>query len=273
MVISVPPTRSRLVLGGSGHGSPLDAIGGDDQIDATELPDRLALAAGVRTKGEATVHSFEPRRQRMTGDSRTSRMPIASRLRPLVNLGLAALVGVGSTVAWGAWTTARAGAADGQCSMDNIGPGANCSYAHLSEVNLSNRDLQGVNFLRADLSFTDFHGADLANADLSHANLTGTNLSGANLTDAKLPNVNGERASFVSAKLSGANFYQATLTGSRGGADFSGAHLHGSNFDRANATGANFSKAHLQGSGLAIDDNVLTCQTVLKTGNTISRNC
>src|SRR5918994_732479 len=71
----------------------------------------------------------------------------------------------------------------------------------LSEVKLSEAELDGADLRRTHLSETDLSGAHLPEADLSGANLSGAFLSGANLAGADLSG-----ALFPAADLSGAAF-------------------------------------------------------------------
>src|SRR5215204_4990072 len=71
----------------------------------------------------------------------------------------------------------------------------------LSEVKLSEAELDGVDLRRTNLSGAELFRANLSGADLSWANLSGANLSGANLSGADLSG-----AILWVTKLSGALF-------------------------------------------------------------------
>src|ERR687898_553114 len=60
------------------------------------------------------------------------------------------------------------------------------SEAELDGVDLRRTNLSGAEFFRANLSGANLSGAHLPEADLSWANLAGANLSGANLSGAIL---------------------------------------------------------------------------------------
>ncbi len=133
-------------------------------------------------------------------------------------------------------------------SGTNLQPGANLSYADLSDAYLSNANLafaylSDANLYGAELTNAVLGSAYLTNANLYDANLYGANLSDADLTNAYLTNANLSDAYLRQADLSYANLTNANLTGS----ELSDAYLGSANLTGANLTGANLTGAmHLQ---------------------------
>jgi uncharacterized protein YjbI with pentapeptide repeats len=84
-------------------------------------------------------------------------------------------------------------------------------------------------------------------------------------------------ATFNHAKFDGADLSNDDVRSSDfEHADFRGATLNNLQTGRINVFFGftNIKYANFQGStGIGVDDNVLTCETVLKAGNSISRNC
>src|SRR5215203_2501384 len=81
----------------------------------------------------------------------------------------------------------------------------------LSEVKLSEAELDGVDLRRTNLSGASFSRANLSGADLSWADLSGAklseaNLRGADLSEAHLPEADLSWANLSGADLSGAAF-------------------------------------------------------------------
>jgi len=80
------------------------------------------------------------------------------------------------------------------------------SEAELDGVDLRRTNLSGAEFFRADLRGVNLRGADLSGAHLSWANLSGAFLAGANLAGANLAGADLSGALFPAADLSGAAF-------------------------------------------------------------------
>ena len=116
----------------------------------------------------------------------------------------------------------------------------------LSQVHLSNVDLQGVDLGDADLSHAKLYGVNLSHANLSNVNLTqaklyGVNLSGVNLGNADLQGVDFSDVDLSYANLSESDFEEAYLSG----VNLSGSDLSCANFSNANLTQANLSEVDL----------------------------
>ncbi len=122
---------------------------------------------------------------------------------------------------------------DEECEL---GPGASCAGADLSEEVLRNAQLAGA----------DLAGADLRRADLTGADLTGANLEGAILRASSLRDANLTGADLQGADLRGANLREVDLTG----ANLRGANLDGANLRGANLTDADLTDASMVNTGL-----------------------
>jgi uncharacterized protein YjbI with pentapeptide repeats len=83
----------------------------------------------------------------------------------------------------------------------------------LSEVKLSEAELDGVDLRRTNLSGAEFFRAKLSGAHLPEADLSWANLSGAFLAGANLAGADLSGALFPAADLSGADLSGADLSG------------------------------------------------------------
>ena len=94
----------------------------------------------------------------------------------------------------------------------SIEPGADLTFAELSEENLSHRNLSGINLFSANLSNANLSWTDLTLADLRQANLLGVNLEHADLTNADLSYAYLNGANLTNANLTNANLACAELS-------------------------------------------------------------
>ena len=155
------------------------------------------------------------------------------------------------------------------------------NYKDLSNIDLSNQNLEGLSFENMDLIGANFKSANLKNvtfncADLSQANFSNARLTNssfrftyldtanfkeANLCDCVLIRANLSRAKLIKAKLSGANLSGADLNGANLSkaklikanlrwADLSGADLNGADLSWADLSRAHLSKADLRKTDL-----------------------
>jgi serine/threonine protein kinase len=121
--------------------------------------------------------------------------------REIVTIGLLALVGIQTAIAWIPWpkNPVRQLLKTGECARCDL-MDANLEEANLEGVQLARADLTRANLKSANLVQSDLEGTTLETADLVGANLGRANLQGANLNNAYL-----EGADLIRANLSNAN--------------------------------------------------------------------
>lgn len=126
---------------------------------------------------------------------------------------------------------------------------------NLSNINITEADLEEANFAEADLGRVNLAKANLIKSNLAKTNLVDSNLARAFLREANLAESDLVRANLTKAFLADADLTEADLSG----ADLTKAYLGGANLVKANLTraylgGANLTKAFLADADLTEAD-------------------
>ena len=135
------------------------------------------------------------------------------------------------------------------------------NHKDLSNIDLSNQNLEDLDFYKIDFTNANFKSANLKNVTFDFANLLRANFSNvrmvnssfryaylsiANLDNTNLRNADLYAANLMEADLTGANLSVANLRD----ADLTGANLSAANLRDANLNAANLDNTNLRGANL-----------------------
>lgn len=115
------------------------------------------------------------------------------------------------------------------CTLEDPGPGMDCTGRDLRGARWDNVDLSGARFDGADLRDASLRGAQLPNASFNDAKLDQADLSDTELINCDFNNAHLPAARLVNAQLINTVFRNAELAG----ADFSGASMINADFTAA----------------------------------------
>ncbi|MDC1057562.1 pentapeptide repeat-containing protein [Nitrosopumilus sp.] len=135
--------------------------------------------------------------------------------------------------------------------------GHDFSGKNLSDTNFEYANLEGSDFRGANLSDTNFESANLEGSDFRGANLSDTNFESANLRGSDFSNTDIRKVeSFRNTKMSlinfqGSNFSGMTIFDRCGGCDFSNANMRNIGISGGKIIGSDFSNTNLSGAKLS----------------------
>ena len=128
---------------------------------------------------------------------------------------------------------------------------------NLSNLDLSEKNIEGYDFSGKNLSDTNFEYANLEGSDFRGANLSDTNFESANLRGSDFSNTDIRKVeSFRNTKMSlinfqGSNFSGMTIFDRCGGCDFSNANMQNIGISGGKIIGSDFSNTNLSGAKLS----------------------
>ena len=128
---------------------------------------------------------------------------------------------------------------------------------NLSNLDLSEKNIEGYDFSGENLSDTNFEYANLEGSDFRGANLSDTNFESANLRGSDFSNTDIRKVeSFRNTKMSlinfqGSNFSGMTIFDRCGGCDFSNANMRNIGISGGKIIGSDFSNTNLSGAKLS----------------------
>lgn len=129
------------------------------------------------------------------------------------------------------------------------------NYKDLSNIDLSNQNLEGLSFENMNLIGANFKSAKLKNVTFDYANLNRANFSNAHLIDSSFNHTYLNVSNFKNADLSDANLSDADLVwADLGDANLNGTNLKWANLNMADLSGTNLSDADLSKANLRCAD-------------------